>query len=244
MAGECPGRLVPMSSMPLQAPELAVGELRRCANELGHRVVMIGSNVAGGELDDPELEIFFAEAEALDVAILVHPIPSDNLGTRLFDHRLDLGLGMVLDTTIAMSRLVYSGIFDRLPDLRIGWSHLGGTAPFILDRLDYFQSHMPGAGHRAQGSFADYVDHFWYDTVVYSPRMLAMGLEVVPADRLMFGTDAPFLGDSTADIRAIIDGSDRLTDAERRTLFADNPARFLGLDLAELEGATASPRGR
>jgi aminocarboxymuconate-semialdehyde decarboxylase len=238
-AAKHPTRLVPMCALPLQAPELAVEELRRIANDLGQKVVMIGSNVAGGELDAPELEQVFAEAAALGVAIHVHPIPTDNLGTRLFDYRLDLGLGMVLDTTMAMSRMVYSGIFDRLPDLTIGWSHMGGTAPFILDRMDYFQSHLPGSSSKAQGTFADYVDHFWYDTVVYSPRMLTMSLQVVPADRMMFGTDAPFMGDSTTDIRAILDGSDLLSEAERTAVYADNPAAFLrlGSDVLATAGA-------
>ena len=235
-----PDRLVPMSALPLQAPELAVEELRRCAEELGHTTMMIGSNIAGGELDAPELEQVFAAAQDLDVAVFVHPIPQENLGTRLFDYRLDLGLGMVLDTTIAMSRMVYSGIFDRLPDLRMGWSHLGGVAPFILDRTDYFQSHSPGSTNRAEKPFADYVERFWFDTVVYSERALAMGLEVVPASRLMFGTDAPFMGDSTTDIRSIIDGSDRLTPGQRTSIYADTPAEFLRLDLSATSGVTAA----
>jgi aminocarboxymuconate-semialdehyde decarboxylase len=227
LSAQHPSRLVPMASLPLQAPELAVEELRRVVTELGQKVVMIGANIAGTELDHPSLEPFWAEVEATDTAVFVHPIVVDNFASRFADYGLTLGLGMVMDTTIAMARVIASGLMDRHPGLRIGWSHLGGTLPFISDRVDYFHRRSPGATTTAEKPFSEYVEKFWYDTVVYSPRALSMGLKFVGPDRLMYGTDAPFLGDSSRDIQEILDGSPELTDADRRAIYVDNPAQFL-----------------
>lgn len=240
VAAKQPSRLVPMAALPLQAPELAVAELQRVVAELGTTTVMIGANIAGTELDDPTLEPFWAEAERLDTAVFVHPIVVDDFGGRLGDFGLKLGLGMVLDTTIAMARMVASGRMDAYPGLRIGWSHLGGTLPFISDRIDYFHEHAPTNASRAEHRFAHYADRFFYDTVVYSPRALRMGLEYVGPDRLMFGTDTPFLGDSTKDIRGFIDGCEQLSDADRETIYAGNPARFLRMNVPSEQPAGAS----
>jgi aminocarboxymuconate-semialdehyde decarboxylase len=191
-------------------------------------VVGIGTNIDGVELDDPSLEPFYAEAEALDVAVFVHPINPAG-ADRMRDYRLDMSVGMVLDSTLAASRVVCSGLLDRHPGLRICWSHLGGLLPFVADRTAYFLETLKGASSKAEGPFLSYFDRFWYDTVVYSPRMLRLGLQFAKPSRLMFGTDAPFLGDSTADIRAILERSPELTDTEREAIFSENAREFLKL---------------
>jgi aminocarboxymuconate-semialdehyde decarboxylase len=228
LAKEFPGRFLPVASVPLQAPDLAVEELRRAVRSLGCSVVGIGTNIDGVELDDPSLEPFYAEAEALDVAVFVHPINPAG-ADRMRDYRLDMSVGMVLDSTLAASRVVCSGLLDRHPGLRICWSHLGGLLPFVADRTAYFLETLKGASSKAEGPFLSYFDRFWYDTVVYSPRMLRLGLQFAKPSRLMFGTDAPFLGDSTADIRAILERSPELTDTEREAIFSENAREFLKL---------------
>jgi aminocarboxymuconate-semialdehyde decarboxylase len=223
-----PGRFLPVASVPLQAPELAAEELRRAVTTLGCRMVEIGTNINGVELDDPRLEPFYAEAEALDVGIFVHPI--DPAGAdRMADYRLDMSVGMVLDSTLAASRVVCSGLMDRHPGLRFSWSHLGGLLPFVADRTAYFLETLKGASSRAEQPFLSYFERFWYDTVVYSPRMLKAGLQFADPSRLMFGTDAPFLGDSTADIRRIIDGSPDLSAEQREAIYEGNARTFLKL---------------
>jgi len=226
-----PGRIIPVASVPLQAMELAIDELQRVAGDLAYRVVVLGSNIDGVELDDPSLEPFWAEAERLGIAVFVHPILGSVTGNLPMDtYRLNLSLGMVTDTTIAASRIICSGLIDRYPDLRISFAHLGGLLPFVGDRIDYFLRHQPGAGMGAQGNFNDYIDYFWYDAVCYSERMLEGALNWVKAGRLMLGTDSPFMSDSTGDIKAIIDGTPLLSDEERTAVYETNAREFLRWD--------------
>jgi aminocarboxymuconate-semialdehyde decarboxylase len=231
LARAYPDRIIPVASVPLQAPGLAIEELRRAVTQLGHKMVVLGSNIEGTELDDPSLEPFWAAAEALDVALFVHPILGQVTGNLPMDHyRLNLSLGMVTDTTIAAARIICAGLIDRHPGLRISFAHLGGLLPFVGDRIDYFLRNQPGAAIHAEGNFNDYVGRFWYDVVCYSERMLEAALRWVGPDRLMMGTDSPFMGDSTPDIRAVIDGTTALDSMEREALYETNARRFLKLD--------------
>jgi aminocarboxymuconate-semialdehyde decarboxylase len=231
LAAERPDRILPVASVPLQAPELAVEELRRVVTELGHKMVVVGSNIDGTELDDPSLEPFWAEADRLGTAVFVHPILGAVTGQLPMDfYRLNLSLGMVTDTTIAAARIICSGLIDRYPELRMSFAHLGGLLPFVGDRIDYFLQHQPGARIHAQGNFNDYVGQFWYDVVCYSDRMLEAALRWVGSDRLMLGTDSPFMGDSTRDIKAVIDSSKLLSEDERVAMYEGNARRFLRLD--------------
>ena len=231
MAKLHPDRILPVASVPLQAPELAVEELRRVVTELDHKMVVLGSNIDGTELDDPSLEPFWSEAEDLGIAVFVHPILGSVTGQLPMDpYRLNLSLGMVTDTTIAASRIICAGLIDRHPDLRMSFAHLGGLLPFVGDRIDYFLRNQPGAGIQAEGDFNDYVGRFWYDVVCYSERMLRAALHWVGSDRLMLGTDSPFMGDSTRDIRAVVDSSSLLDADERAAVYEGNARRFLRLD--------------
>ena len=228
LATSHPNRILPVASIPLQAPELAIEELQRVVGDLGHRMVVVGSNIDGVELDDPTLEPFWAEAERLGIAVFVHPILGSVTGNLPMDtYRLNLSLGMVTDTTIAASRIICAGLIDRYPALHISFAHLGGLLPFVGDRIDYFLRHQPGALVEAQGNFNDYIDRFWYDAVCYSERMLEGALNWVGADRLMLGTDSPFMSDSTGDIKAIIDRTSLLSDEERTAVYETNAREFL-----------------
>jgi aminocarboxymuconate-semialdehyde decarboxylase len=144
-------------------------------------------------------------------------------------YRLDMGFGMVADTTLAISRVICSGLMDRHPSLRFWWSHLGGMLPYVGDRIQYFLERLPGSTYLAAEPFDRYISRFWFDTVVYSDRMLSAGLRFARPERLMFGTDTPFLGDSTTDIRHVIDRSEELSDADRTAIYSGTAAALLGL---------------
>jgi aminocarboxymuconate-semialdehyde decarboxylase len=230
MSQRNPGRFIPAASLPLQAPQMAIDELHRAVG-LGYRLVGIGTNVDDVQLDHPSLESFWAEAEKLDVAVFIHPIIC-RWTEHAQSYRLDLAVGMTTETTMAAARVVNAGLPDRYPNLRLCWSHLGGYLPFIADRIDYFQKTTPGGsnGGRAQEPFLGYFDRFWYDSCVYSPRTLAAGLQFVDSSRIMFGTDTPFLGDSTDDIRQLIESSPDLTPEQRDGVMGGNARAFLKLD--------------
>ena len=232
-----PDRFVAMAALPLQDPVVAAAELRRVASD-GFRVVAIGSNVSGMELDDERLEPFFEALADSDLALFVHPMLAPDGGSRLKDYRLDLGLGMVSETTIAAARLICSGRLDRYPDLRICWPHLGGLLPFVGDRIEYYIAHVPGTTSLAERPFTEYFQRFWFDVTVYTTRMLAAGLAVADASKLLFGTDAPFNGDGTDDVRRVIETSPDLTDEQRAGILGTNALSFLGGPVAA--GASSS----
>lgn len=231
MAQRHPGRFVPAAAVPLQAPQLAVDELRRAAG-LGFRLVGIATNIEGVHLDDPSLEPFFVEAAALDMAVFVHPLICDfPPGSQ--DYRLDVSIGMTTETTYAACRVVNAGLLDRVPSLRLCWSHLGGYLPYIAPRVDHVQKRIVDAGGgRMERPFMEYWQRFWFDCCIYSESMFAAGVRFVDPSRIVFGTDSPFLEDTTDNIRRIIASSPDLTPAQRDGILDGNPREFLKLEPA------------
>ena len=125
-----------MATVPLQDPEAAASELERAVS-LGHIGVEIGSNVAGKNLDDPGLEIFWQKVVSLDIPVLIHPIDVMGFEDRLKDYYLSNLIGNPLDTTIAAACLIFGGIMDRFPSLKIILSHTGGFTPWIRGRWQH-----------------------------------------------------------------------------------------------------------
>lgn len=232
IAAAHPGRFVACCIVPLQAPALAVEELRRAVEQLGCKAVLFGTSINGVELDDRCLDPVYAETERLGVPIFNHPIIRGGLEC-LRDHRLDVSLGFALESTHAAARMVLSGVFDRHPGLRVCWSHLGGALPFLADRISYLQANATGVFPTITGTatepFASYLRHFWYDTIVYSERNLAFGAAFAGADRLVFGTDTPFFTDSTGDLLDLVRTSPSFSDEERERVLHRNATELFGL---------------
>ena len=227
MADAAPGRFIPVAAVPVQALDLAIRELHRAVG-LGHRMVLLGTNINGMQLDNPALAPFFEAVEQLDLPIFVHPISPAGLEC-MHDYRLEQTVGYPLDTTLAAARFVLSGAFDRHPGLRICWSHLGGALPLLVDRIQYLMAATPGTS-AARHDFDTYFRRFWYDTVVYTERSLAFGLQFAGPDRLLFCTDAPFFGDATPHFLNQIRTTRVLDSGDRERILFRNAQALLGLE--------------
>jgi len=133
-----PDRFVGLGTVPLQNVELAVIELERCVKQLDLRGVEINPNVAGKELTDPGLSLdrFFAKARELDIVIFMHPIGFTQ-GDRLMDHYLNNVIGNPLDTTVGASHLIFGGVIERHPGLKIVLPHAGGFLGHYWARMDH-----------------------------------------------------------------------------------------------------------
>jgi aminocarboxymuconate-semialdehyde decarboxylase len=185
-----PDRLRFFASVPLPWSDAAVSVLRDAVRRLGAVGAMIGTNVCGSNLDDPRLSPFWAQAEALDVPVQLHPV--DPAGAdRLTDHQLANFLGNPFDTTVAAASLILGGVLDRHPRLRVVLVHGGGYLPYAVGRI--------GHGRRARNVAStlarepvDYLDRFTFDTVVYEPRVLRVLSGLVGSDHLVLGSDYPF----------------------------------------------------
>lgn len=227
-----PDRFTGLAALPLQDTALALGELDRAVNDLGFAGAGIGSNVHGMQLDDDRVRPFFETADARALPIFIHPInPAGHAS--LHDYRLDLAVGFPYDTTIAAARLVYSGIMERCPRMRVCLAHLGGVLPYLRERLAMGfrvgKEHF-GAAFSATESAETSIERFWFDTLSYYEPALLAGLACVGAERLVIGSDAPFaVGDLDRSVREIR-AFPFLPERDRQKILGDNALRFLGLD--------------
>ncbi len=185
-----PHRLVGLGTVPLQHPDLAVAELTRAVDELGLHGVQIGTLAGALELADDAMDGFWARAEELDAVVFVHPWGC-SLGERLDRYYLSNVVGNPVETTVALSHLIFSGLFDRHPGVRIVAAHGGGYLPVYLGRSDHAWRVRPEAQRPAEPPSA-YVRRMWFDSLVYTPLALRQLVDAVGADRVVLGSDYPF----------------------------------------------------
>lgn len=231
-AGLCrahPRRVAGIGTVPLQSPQLAIQELERCMDELGLQGVQIGSHCNDWNLDAPELFPFFEAAADLGAAILVHPW--DMMGRESMPkYWLPWLVGMPAEQSRAACCLIFGGVLERLPKLRVAFAHGGGSFPYTIGRIEHGFRMRPDlvATDNARNP-REYFDRLYFDSCVHDPQALAYLLEVVGGDRVMLGTDYPFpLGEQEPGrgIEAL-----GLDDARRARMFHGTALEWLGLPL-------------
>ena len=190
LAGAHPSRLAGVGTVALQHPDLAVGQLEHCVRDLGLRGVQIGTRAGDRELDHPALADFWGRATELGALVIIHPWGC-TLGERLADYYLANTVGNPVETTVALSRLIFSGLLDRHPGLDICTVHGGGYLPTYLGRSDHGWQVRPDA-HGCQLQPSAYLRRIWFDSLVYTPTGLRALVDAVGADRVLLGSDYPF----------------------------------------------------
>ncbi len=183
-----PDRLVGLGSLPLQDVALSTAELERCMGELDLRGVIISSHVNGIELGAERLAPFWAKAEELGAVVFIHPAGSSE--ERMRRNRLMITIGQPLEEAFALSSLIYEGIADRFPNLKIMVAHGGGYLPFYAGRHD--NDYRYGRSPQLKGEFSSYLPRFFYDTVLFNPDMLEFLVTKVPSSHVMLASDYPF----------------------------------------------------
>jgi aminocarboxymuconate-semialdehyde decarboxylase len=224
-----PDRFAALATVALQHPELAAEQLERAVRDLGLRGAMVGGSVEGAELADPRFHPFWAKAEDLGVLIFIHPQGAPEAAGRLAGSG---GLGNVignpLETTIALSHLIFEGVLDRFPGLKILAAHGGGYLPSYAARSDAGIRTFPGTYTTPlRKPPTAYLKDLYYDTIVFTAEGLRHLAAEVGADRLMMGTDFPYPWTD----RAVehIAKSPGFSDAERAGMLGDLAARLLGI---------------
>ncbi|TVQ35671.1 MAG: amidohydrolase [Wenzhouxiangella sp.] len=220
-------RVVALGTLPLQDTALAIAEAEHCARTLDLPGVQIGSNVNDRNLDDPELFEVLSACQDLGLAVLVHPW--NMMGKEIMpDYWLPWLVGMPAELSRAICCMIFGGVFERLPGLRVCFAHGGGAFPFTIGRIEHGFNMRPDlVAHRNAVNPRDYIGRFWVDSVTHDPQALAYLIEVMGADRVALGTDYPFpLGEQEpgAAIRALNPPADL---AQR--LFWQNTLEFLDL---------------
>jgi aminocarboxymuconate-semialdehyde decarboxylase len=230
VAARHPTRFTGMATAPLQDPTLAIEELRYCREALGLGAVEIGTCPGGRDFDDPALFPFFAACRDLGMAVFVHPATPLVGQERLTKYYFPLIVGNPLETALAVSKLIFGGVLERLPDLRIAFAHGGGAFPFTLARLNH------GWHVRLEGPAAipkeprEYARRIFVDSLTLSPHNLRFIIDELGADRVMIGSDYPFdMGD--ADPGASLDAAG-LDATTRRLIEGETATKFLRLPVS------------
>ncbi len=184
-----PDRLVGIGIVPFHEPKLAAAELGRMVSRLDLRGVEIPSFVNGHELGDKMFRPFWRKAEKLDLPVFIHP--AGNSDERLRRFGLAFSVGQPYEEALAMSSLIYEGVMDRFPKLKVLISHGGGYLPYYAGRQDNAQR-IGADGVKLKGSFSSYIRRFYYESVIFNPDMLDFLATKTPASHIVMGTDYPF----------------------------------------------------
>jgi aminocarboxymuconate-semialdehyde decarboxylase len=229
-----PDRFFAFASVALQHPDLAIAQLDDGVRRLGLRGVAVGGSVDGRELADPAFDPFWAKAEELGALVFIHPQGCVELaasGRLRGNGVLTNTIGNPLETTIALSHLIFEGTLDRFPGLRILAAHGGGYLPSYAARSDAVlrtfpeQCSPPGTLAKAP---TDYLRQLYYDTIVFTPEALRHLAAETGTGQLMMGTDYPYPWFSTS-VDHILATPD-LSDDERVAILGGTAATLLGLD--------------
>ncbi len=221
-----PDRFVGMGSVPLQNAELAVKELEYCVKKLGLRGVEINTNVNGLNLTDPSLglEKFFAKANELGIVVFMHPLGYTQ-GDRLRNHYFNNVIGNPLETTVAVSHLIFDGVVARYPKIKFLAAHGGGFLAHYWARMDHAWRARPDTRTVIKKKPSSYLEKFYFDSITFDPRMLKQLIDRYGADHVMLGTDYPYdMGED--DPRGLIAGVNRLSAADRHLIEGGNAMKL------------------
>ncbi|MGD9584760.1 MAG: amidohydrolase family protein [Lysobacterales bacterium] len=187
-----PRNYAALGTVPLQSPRLAVQEMERCIDQLGLNGVQIGSHVGDWNLDAAELFEFFQAAQDLEAAILVHPW--DMMGaTAMPKYWLPWLVGMPAEQSRAACSLIFGGVLERLPRLRVCFAHGGGSFPYTIGRIEHgFRMRPDLVAVDNPRNPREYFPRLFFDSCVHDPQALRYLIDVVGDDRVMLGTDYPF----------------------------------------------------
>ena len=231
IAAGAEGLLEPIAVPCFDDPPRMVDELRRAVEQFGFRAITLPSTAGGRPLDDPAFEAFFAHVEKEGLVLILHPI-SATPSTRYGIYGMQVLVGWPMESTLAVARMIFAGMFERHPALKLVLVHGGGNLVFLRGRLN--------AAYEATGWEADpyyrknisqppsaYLDRFFYDTCALSPASNRFVIDMMGADRVVFGSDYPYdIGDPEG--RRSIPVIDALPEAAQQEIYRGNALTLLG----------------
>ncbi len=229
-----PDRFVAFATAALQHPDLAVEQVRHAVKTHGFRGVSVGGSVDGVELADAKFHPFWAACEELDLLVFLHPQGTGALeaaGRLSGSGLLTNTIGNPLETTIALSHLIFEGTLDRFPGLKICAAHGGGYLPSYANRSDAVCRTFPDrVGPLPKKAPTAYLrdGQLYFDTIVFTPEALRHLIAETGPGQIMIGTDYPF-GWTSTEIDLVLNTPD-LSDDDRIAILGGTAARLLGIE--------------
>jgi aminocarboxymuconate-semialdehyde decarboxylase len=222
-----PDRFFPLASVPLQAPEAAAQELERAVKQLGLSGAGVGTSAGPRQLDEPEMDVFWAKVQELDVPVMFHPTQRLML-PELGRYYLVNFVGNPLDGTIAITRLVFGGVLERFPRLKLVFCHGGGYAPYQWGRYDHGWAARQEPKERIQKAPSTYLRKMYFDTITHSTSALEYLVQEFGADHVVLGTDYPYDMGLERPVE-VIQSLERPDAAAKELIAGGNAARLLGV---------------
>jgi aminocarboxymuconate-semialdehyde decarboxylase len=225
-----PERFVAFASVALQYPDLASEQLDEAVKKLGLRGAGIGGSVNGEELADPKFHPFWKKCEELDVLVFLHPQGTPDLAKRLKGNGvLDNIIGNPLDTTIALSHLIFEGTLDMFPGLKICSAHGGGYLASYMDRSDHGCLTFPDRCNRTlKKQPTEYLKDLYYDALIFTHEALRHLAANVGSNRIVMGTDYPYPWEDKA-VDHILTSPD-FSDEEKVAMLSTTAAKLLKIE--------------
>jgi predicted TIM-barrel fold metal-dependent hydrolase len=220
-----PTRFFGLCVLPLQDMRASLTELDRCVKRLGMKGILLYTNLAGKFPDEPEFRPLFARAVELDIPVLLHPAKPITIDF-VKAYEMTSTLGNMFDNTIALTRLLMSGILDEYPKLKLVCPHLGGTLPYIVGRLDHQVNVLKRGPRNLQRSPSEYIRSIWMDVVSPLPVAIKFAHEFVGPDRLLYSSDHPWV--EPALIADCVKQA-KLPAADEKKLFTTNAQKLFRL---------------
>lgn len=186
-----PGRFLGLCVLPLPDAAASLAELDRCVEELGMRGILLYTNLAGRFPDEPGFRFLFARATELDLPVFLHPAKPVTLDA-VKAYEMTSALGNMFEDTIALTRLIMSGVLDEFPNLKLVCPHLGGALPFLIGRLDH-QTQVLKRGPALRRTPLEYLRRVWFDIVSPLPEAIRFVVDLLGTERLLFGSDHPWV---------------------------------------------------
>lgn len=221
-----PQGLFGMGTLPMTDVSASIAEATRSVEELGLKGFQIDSRVLERELSDAAFDPLYDRLAKLDAPLIIHPLGFSH-GQRLGAFFMVNTVGQPLEEIIAINHLVFGGVLDRHPGLKVLIVHGGGYFPFYLGRMDHAWAHRPELKRLTSRRPSDYLRSLWYDTCVFAPEQIRHLVNVAGADRVMLGSDYPFdMGDT--DPLATVEAAG-LSAEERANVCSQTARAFFGL---------------
>lgn len=225
-----PKRFVGLGTLPMQAPELALPELERC-KKIGLKGIQIGSHINEWNLSHPDVFAVFEACEKLDMCVFVHPW--DMMGqNKMQRYWLPWLVGMPAESSLAICSMIFGGVFQRLPNLRVCFAHGGGSFPATIGRIQHgFEVRPDLCAIDNNVAPREYLGKFWLDSLVHDPLMLDYIVKLVGETRVSMGTDYPFpLGELVPG--EMIRQMEQYTDAQKEMLLSGSALQWLKMEKA------------